>query len=238
MCLAVAAFCGAADFTPVPVTCTMANSSPVINPGNRMEVPAAGFSVLPPQGDSWCVKSLAAQGLSFLKAPVIFVVFGQRASPDALRASVFHAVRFMGLAQGLSDFGLNTDSPEQLKLAVDQMISMHIFSQFIGGITTAERRYLLLESHSEIDGSLGTSCVRFDAKVEARGLNLAPPGVVKELGFIDNRVCAHPRPTSPENRLIWISIVEAYREGDQSTADKVRQEIEPFLRSLQFMPSR
>ena len=138
----------------------------------------------------------------------------------------------------LSDFGFNTKSPEQLKLAVDQMISTHIFSQFIAGITSAERHYRLLESHSEMDSSLGASCVRFDAKVEARGLNLAPPGVVVVLGFIDNRLCAHPRPVSSEKRLIWISIVEAYREGDQSAADKVRQEVEPFLRSLQFMPSR
>ena len=87
---------------------------------------------------------------------------------------VLQAVRFTGLAVDLPDFGFNTESPEQLKVAVDQMISMHIFSQFIGGISSAERRYQLLESHSAVDRSLDASCVRFDAKVEARGLTSTP----------------------------------------------------------------
>jgi hypothetical protein len=136
------------------------------------------------------------------------------------------------------DFGFNIESPDQLKIAVDQMISTHIFSQFTAGISTAERRYQLIESQSAVDRSLDASCVRFDAKVEARGLQWQLPGTVVVLNFINNLICAHPQPPSSKNPLIWMSFVEAYREGEQSAADTVRREVDPFLQSLQFMPPR
>jgi hypothetical protein len=236
--LAVTAICGAAGFTPIPFNCSMAQSSAVTNIHQRIEVSAAGFSVLPPQGENWCVKSLASQGLSFLKAPLSVAVFGQPSSPDELFSVVLRAVRFTGLAVSFPDFGFNTESPEQLKVAVDEMISIHIFSQFTGGISSAERRYQLLESHSLVDRSFGANCIRFDAKVEARGMHLTPPGLVMILNFSNNLICAHPEPASPKSPLIWISFVEAYREGEQSAADMVRREVEPFLRSLQFKTSR
>ena len=178
---------------------------------------------------------MASLGLSFLKAPVIVTVSKQPPSPDELFAVALQAVRFTGFAASFPDFGFNIQSPEQLKVAVDEMISTHIFFQFMTGINSAERRYQLVDSHSEVDRSLGASCVRFDAKVEARGIVLAPPGVVTMLNS-NNLICAHPEPASPKSRLIWISFVEAYREGDQPAADSVRHEVEPFLGSLQFMP--
>jgi hypothetical protein len=238
LCLTVAAFCGAAGFTPVPFNCSMAQGSLVTNLDQRIEVPPAGFSVLPPQGENWCVKSLASQGLSFLKAPMSVAVFGQPSSPDELFPVAVQAFRFTGLAVGLPDFGFNIESPEQVKFAVDEMISMHVFSQFVGGISSAERRYQLLESHSQVDRSFGASCVRFDAKVEERGMHHALPGLVMILNFSNNLICAHPQPASSERGLIWISFLETYQEGGQSTADTVRREVEPFLRSLQFITSR
>jgi hypothetical protein len=234
--LAFAAVCGAAGFTPIPLNCGMLQSSVVMNPEQRMEVSVARFSVFPPQGENWCVKSLASQGLSFLKIPVSIPVFGKPSSPDALLPLVLAAIRFTGIAVGVPNFGFNIDSPEQLKVSVDQMISTHIFSQFTGGISSEERHYRLLESHSVADRSAGTRCVRFDAKVEETGFHPAPPGVVMILNFSDNLICVHPEPANSENRLIWIGFVEAYREGEQSTADTIRREVEPFLHSMQFMP--
>ena len=108
---------------------------------------------------------------------------------------VLQAVRFTGLAVGLPDFGFNTESPEYLKGAVDEMISTHIFSQFAGGIISAERRYQLVESHSLVDSSLDASCVRFDAKVEERGMHQAPPDLVMILNFSNNLVCAQMCPS-------------------------------------------
>ena len=180
---------------------------------------------------------MAAKGLSFLKVPGSVAVFGQPRSPDDLLPAVLQAVRFTGVAVGLPDFGFETGSPEQLKIAVDQMIRIHVFSQFVGGLSSAERHYELLESHSILDTSLDANCVRFDAKVEARGYHKALPGIVV-LNFVNNLICSHPQPPISKSSLIWIGFVETYREGEQSTADAVRREVEPFLRSLQFMPSR
>ena len=236
--LTVAAFCGAASFTPVPLNCGMLQSSLVTNLNQRIEVSASRFSVLPPRGENWCVKSMASQGLNFLKAPVSMAVFGQPSSADELLPQLLPAVRFTALAVDFPDFGFNIESPEQLKVAVDEMIKMHAFSQYTGGMTSAERRYQLLESHSAVDRSLDASCVRFDAKVEERGFQFALPGSVLVLNFINNLICVHPQPASSKSRLIWISFVEAYREGEQSAADTVRQEVEPFLQSLQFMRPR
>ncbi|MGZ9125690.1 MAG: hypothetical protein ACXW48_21885, partial [Candidatus Binatia bacterium] len=162
----------------------------------------------------------------------------QPSSPDERFPAVLQAIRFTGLAVGLPDFGFDIESPEQVKFAVDELISMHVFSQFVGGISSAERRYQRIESHSQVDGSFGASCVRFDAKVEARGMHQAPPGFVMILNFSNNLICAHPQPGSSKRGLIWISFVETYQEGTQSAADTVRREVEPFLRSLKFIPTR
>jgi hypothetical protein len=235
--LIIPSLCGAAVFTPIPFNCSVFDSSLVTNLDKRIEVSASGFSVLPPQGENWCVKSMAAKGLSFLKVPGSVAVFGEPRSPDDLLPAALQAARFTGVAVGLPDFGFKTESPEQLKVAVDQMINIHIFSQFVGGISSAERQYELLESHSILDTSFDANCVRFDAKVEARGFHKALPGIVV-LNFINNLICAHPQPPSSKSPLIWISFVEIYREGEQSTADTVRREVDPFLQSLQFMPPR
>ena len=144
----------------------------------------------------------------------------------------------MGMALALPEFGTEHPSPDQLKVVVDELISHHFFSQVVGGISSAERRFQLVESHSAVDGSFGASCVRFDAKVAEQGAFLAPPDVVIYLNFVNNLVCAHPQPTSAKSSLVWIGFVEVYREGDQSAAATLSREVEPFLRSLEFTGPR
>ena len=138
----------------------------------------------------------------------------------------------------LPEFGTEHPSPEQIKVVVDELISHHFFSQVVGGVSSAERHFQLVESHSAVDGSFGVSCVRFDAKVAEQGAFLAPPNVVINLNFFDNLVCAHPQPTSAKSSLVWISFVEVYREGDQSAAATLSREVEPLLRSLEFTGPR
>jgi hypothetical protein len=144
----------------------------------------------------------------------------------------------MGLAVGLPAFGTDDPSPDQLKVVVDELISHHFFAQVVGGISSDERRFELVKSDSAIDRSYGASCVRFDAKVEEQGAYLTPPDVVMNLNFFNNLVCAHSQLMSANSSLVWIGFVEVYREGDQSAAMTVSQEVEPFLRSLQFEPPR
>jgi hypothetical protein len=231
LCLVLAGFCSAADSQIIQLDCRGLKASGVGR--QRIESLVSGFSVVPPQGENWCVSSMAS-GFFFFKHPASVEILAQPPSPNDLFQAVLQTVRFMGMALALPAFGTEHPSPEQLKVVVDELISNHFFSQVVGGISSAERRFQLLESHSAIDRSYGASCVRFDAKVKQQGAYLAPPDVVMNLNFLNNLVCAHPQPGSSKNGLVWISFVEVYREGDESAAAALNREVEPFLRSLEF----
>jgi hypothetical protein len=235
LCLALAGICSAADSISIPLNCKGLQASGAGQ--QRIEVAAAGFSVIPPQGENWCVRSTAS-GFTFFKHPASVEIPAQPPTPDDLFQVVLQTVRFMGIAVALPEFGTHHPSPDQLKVVVDELISNHFFSQVVGGISSAERRFQLVESDSTVDGSLGASCVRFDAKVAEQGAYLAPSGVVIILHFFNNLVCAHPQPTSATSSLVWIGFVEVYREGDPSAAATLSQEVEPFLRSLEFTGPR
>jgi hypothetical protein len=243
LCLFLASFCSAGDFISIPLDCKGLQATAIGQ--QRIEVPASGFSVLPPQGENWCVSSMAA-GFFFFKHPATVEILAQPPSRSDLFQVVLQSVRFMGMALALPEFGTEHPSPDQLKLVVDELISNHFFSQVVGGISSAERRFELVNSHSAADGSFGASCVRFDAKVEEQGAYLAPPDVVMNLNFSNNLVCAHPQPSSSKSSLVWIGFVEVYRDGDRSAAATVSQEVDSFLRSVEltgprivrhFMPS-
>jgi hypothetical protein len=177
---------------------------------------------------------MASQGFTFFKHPASVQIPTQPPTPNDLFQVVLQTVRFMGIAVALPDFGTHHPSPEQLKVVVDELIGNHFFSQVVGGVSSAERHFQLVDSHSATHGSFGASCVRFDAKVEELGAYLAPADVVINLNFLSNLVCAHPQPTSAKSSLVWIGFVEVYGAEDQSAAATLSGEVEPFLRSLEF----
>jgi hypothetical protein len=233
--LVFAGFCSAAETQTIPLDCRGLKASAVGR--QRIEAPISGFSVVPPQGENWCMSPMAS-GFFFFKHPVSVEILAQRPSRSDLFQVVLQTVRFMGMALALPEFGTEHPSPDQLKVVVDELISHHVFAQVVGGISSAGRRFQLMESHSAIDRSYGASCVRFDAKVEQQGANLAPPNVVVNLNFFNNLVCVHPQPASSKSALVWISFVEVYRQGDQSAAAALSREVEPFLQSLEFAGPR
>ena len=235
LCLVLMGFCSAADSISIPLDCKGLQASGARQ--QRIEVPASGFSVIPPQGENWCVRSMAS-GVTFLKHPAKVEIPAQPPAPNDLFQVVLQAVRFMGMALALPEFGTEHPSPDQLKVVVDELISHHFFSQVVGGISSAERRFHLVDSHSAVDSSFSASCVRFDAKVAEQGAFLAPSGVVIILNFFKNLVCAHPQPVSSKSSLIWIGFVEVHREEDQPVAAMLSREVEPLLRSLEFTGSR
>ena len=236
LCLVLGRFSSAADFVSIPLDCKGLQASEAGQ--QRIQVVDSGFSVLPPQGENWCMRSMASHGFTFFKHPANVEIPAQPPTPNDLFQVVLQTVRFMGIAVALPEFGTHHPSPEQLKVVVDELISNHFFSQVVGGISSAERRFQVMESHSAVDESFGASCVRFDAKVAELGAYLAPPDVIINLNFVNNLVCAHPQTTSPKSSLVWIGFVEVYREGDQSAAATLSQEVETFLQSLEFTGPR
>jgi hypothetical protein len=236
LCLVFAGFSSAADTQTIPLDCKGLQASEAGL--QRIQEADSGFSVLPPQGENWCVRSMASQGFTFFKHPRSVEISTQPPMPNDLFQLVLQTVRFMGIAVALPEFGTHQPSPQQLKVVVDDLIANHFFSQVVGGISSAERHFQLVEAHSAVDRSFGTSCIRFDLRVEEHGAFLAPEGVAVILNFFDNLICAHPQPASSNSSLIWISFVEVYREGDQSAAATLSREVEPFLHSLEFTGPR
>jgi hypothetical protein len=177
---------------------------------------------------------MASRGFTFFKHPANVEIPAQHPTPNDLFQVVLQTVRFMGIAVALPEFGTRHPSPDQLKVVVDELISNHFFSQVVGGISSAERHFQVMESHSAVDESFGASCVRFDATVEELGAYMGPADIVINLNIVGNLVCAHPQPTSANNSLVWIGFVEVYGAGDQSAAATLSQEVEAFLRSLEF----
>jgi hypothetical protein len=67
LCLVLAGFCSAADSVSIPLDCKGLQASGAGE--QRIQVADSRFSVLPPQGENWCVRSMASQGVHFLQTP-------------------------------------------------------------------------------------------------------------------------------------------------------------------------
>jgi hypothetical protein len=235
----------------VPVLGNAANSKPFIfdcaalgrpavkNLKERVEITAQGFSFLPPQGEDWCMQRLKSGIVIFYKTPAFEKSLEKWPTPEQLfHTFVAHAMTldwpFFSL---LTSRKIETNVPnsDELKTLVEEFVKDGAFAQVLVGISSGEHTLKLIESNVVVDSSLGTDCVRFDATIEERGHPQAP-GIVFILNARDNVLCRHP--VSPEVGLIWLSFAERYVQGDQPLADTVKQEFEPFLKSLQFMLPR
>jgi len=67
LCFTAAVCCDAATFTSITLDCHTLQTSAVINPEQRIEIAAQGFSILPPQDDRWCYRLLTSAGVTFFK---------------------------------------------------------------------------------------------------------------------------------------------------------------------------
>jgi hypothetical protein len=234
LCFTVAVCCDAAESAPITLNCETLQTSAVTDLGQRVEIVAHGFSILPPQGQGWCYRAMASAGGSFFKVPKFEKGFASLSSPDQIAALHVFSTIALSLA-GLRDFGAKIKSPEELESVVNLLITEHLFSQIINGVQSAEHRFRLLESNIVSDTSLGALCVKFNAKVEERG-NVQAPGLIFLSNLAGNVVCLHPTATNSD--LIWIGFVERYVQGDQPASEMLKGEYEPFVQSLRFMPPR
>src|SRR5262245_24148483 len=107
--LVLATFSSAADFISIPLNCKGLQASRAGQ--HRIQGSDSGFSVLPPQGENWCVRSMASQGFTFMKHPGSVEIPAQPPTPDDLFQVVLQTVRFMGIAVALPEFGPHYPSP-------------------------------------------------------------------------------------------------------------------------------
>jgi hypothetical protein len=234
LCLTAATCSDAAAFLQPATDCEKLQYSTVINPERPFEIAAQGFSVLPPKGEGWCYRLFATAGIGFFKIPEFEKISGKPPTRDEF--AKLHI--FSGLAMSLKGLaGVDTpiQNPEDLKTLVGVLIREHLFTQMSVGIATAEHRFRLLDSNVVTENDANRTCVRFEATVEERGSPQAPE-LVFLLNLASNVVCRHS--AAPEMGLIWVSFVERYLQGDQPNAHTLKEEYEPYVQSLRFMPPR
>jgi hypothetical protein len=181
-------------------------------PNQRVQLGSPPFSILPPQGENWC-SSILPGGATFFKAPGIVEVPATSPTNEEVLQIALGAVRFFTLAMTIANFGTDPTAPGQLKIVVDELISKHFFSQILSGLSSAERRFQLLDSQSALDNSLGVSCARFGARAESRTVLSAKP-VILNLKFLDNKVCIHPQSIGRKSTLVWIGFATV--EGEET----------------------
>ena len=228
LCAMLAVGCAARAFTPATLDCHALRMTPVTNVDERLEFSTQGFSILPPQGENWCIQSVEPRGVVFGK----HLLSGKLLEKQPRLADVNHT--FAALAMAF-DAKTKIESSAELKAFVDQMLRGGALGALVEGTEGSARRFRLVESNLVLDNYVGSECVRFDAIVEERD-NPRRPGSVLMLNFPNNLLCRHPY--SPGVGLIWISFNERYLQGEQPLAGTMKHEFEPSLRSLQFMPPR
>lgn len=170
----IAAFCcEAASLTPITLNCDKLKSSALTNSARRIEITTQGFSVLPPQGEAWCYRLMASQGISFYKVSRYGKVFEPPRSRAAIAAMHMFSAVAMSL-KGFRDFGPNIQSPSEMQAAVDLLIRDHLFAQILMGVITSEHSFRLLESDIATDSYSGASCVRSTPELKNEAIPRLP----------------------------------------------------------------
>ena len=208
--------------TPISMTCQFLRMASA-NPTERVTLPSVGFSLLPPQGDRWCVGASGPRETTFMSSPLLGKLLDKRPSEAEIR----HSIALVVVAD---------EVPKDSRIETEADMIAFIEQRFLG--KRPGSRFALVESKFVPDSSLGAECIRFDAVVEERD-NPDARGLVLIGVFRDNFLCRHPKTRTPT--LVLVSTSERYVQGTITTAplliDSLRSEWEPSVRSLQFMPS-
>ena len=200
--LSIADFCETATLSPLPLDCKKMQSSAVTNVERRVEIAAQGFSVLPPQGEGWCQRLTASQGVSFYKVATYRRGFEPPRSSAAIAVMHMYSAVAMAL-KGFKDHGANAQSPGEVQAAVDFMLHEHLFAQILMGVITSEHNFRLVESKIVAYSDSGASCARFQATIEERG-NTQGAALVFILNLSRNIVCRHPTAPAIGSHLGWL----------------------------------
>ncbi|MGH2396585.1 MAG: hypothetical protein ACRDFW_06265 [bacterium] len=149
---------------------------------------------------------------------------------------------FAAMAREVSVEEAALESAEELQAFVQRWLRGGGRSRMFGSMTVLDSapvaRFKLVESKVVLDNSLGATCVRWDAVIEERD-NPKVPGSVLIQTIRNNFLCRHPH--SRERVFILIGYSERHMQGEQPQSQLVemlKQEVEPFLRSLRFIRPR
>lgn len=182
--------------------------TPVTAPTQRLEFP--GFSILPPRGDNWFI----APSMSLAPNVTYVAAFAKQTRERT------YTIRAAVLTVDMKDerFGSPTEFLRVVERAIEEEMK-------------TSPRHRLLASRVSLESSLGSNCVVYDQTVEDSGVPQFP-GSIFILTMHGFR-CAHPH---WPRYVIDVGYSQRVPRGDQTLS--VEAEVEPFLKSLMFTPSR
>jgi hypothetical protein len=204
--------------------CKEAGAQSVGGMAHRVEFPASGFSVLPPQGKNWCMRRSGPNGVVFRK------------TEDGNAA---HTV--VTMAQEVSVEEPNLDTVEGLRDFVERWLRAGGNTRWMGLTLVLDDtplpRFKLIESRFDVKNPFAAICVGFDSVTEERGNRRFRDAVL----IMVNRnqfLCRHPH--ARDRLLVLIGTSERYRRDAAPAGglllDFWQGELEPFVRSLRFSP--
>lgn len=231
VCVAVATYlaasCTASPPAPLTLDCYTFGLSPVADPDGRFET--TGFSVLPPRGLEWCVAAIRPGEIVFVRHALMGKLLQVRpTAEDAAHTFVAHA----GLAEPEKPTPFETTSA--LQAFVRQWQARALGTRYEASKVIVLNSPAPNATHIQSDVvpelSLGANCVRYNAVFEERNNPQLPRAVLVLMD--EGVVCRHP--ASP-TLLLFSVFSERYVQGQPRDVDLVRtlrQEVEPFLRSI------
>ena len=204
---------------PVTMDCQVLGMAQVTNLTPRVEITSGQYSLLPPQGKHWCVRTAEPGAIVFSTHPLLGETLYARPSD----AEILHSFS-IGAFQVQVPEGANVETADD------------IFAFVKREYLAPEPRFRAVEATFAPDSSLGANCIRFRAIMEERNNPRAPGAVL--IGVIgDSFACRHPNSRVPT--VVVISPSERYIQGTVARPllmETLRSEWEPSVRSLQFMP--
>lgn len=235
--LLLAASFGYAAQIPIAASaldCKDIGAQAITDSTQRLQFPASGFSVLPPQGDKWCIQRTDRDGIIFFKSPLLLDT-----NPRPARASASHTVVAMAKEVSIEESGL--DSIEGLRDFVARWLRGGGNTRSLGSTLVLDdtplARFKLVESRLDLKNPFSANCVGFDSVTEERD-NPRYRGAVLLMVNRNQFLCRHPH--ARERLLVLIGYSERYMQGAPppagSLVDDWKEQLEPFVRSLQFSP--
>jgi hypothetical protein len=181
---------------PMKVDCQSLQMRSVSNPPQRMEFPSLGYSILPPQGDAWCLPSApGVRSTIFNTHPLMGKALETRPTDAEIRHTFGPGI-------------VAAEAPKGAKLDTPADMFAFVVRELLG--VAPGSRFTLVESRFVPDSSLGAECIRYDAIVEERD-HPGARGIVLTGVLRDNFFCRHPDARTPT--LIWISASERYDQA-------------------------
>ena len=210
------------------LTCAEEEMEEVRNPEQRIY--SAAFSVVPPDGDNWCLTHQSDVMVGFATNPFMGKYVPEKATPEELS----HAFAAIASAQRTIE---QIETPEAFRDFVEQWLHKGMGStmerETIHVSFSPELDIKVVSLQVNVDRSLGHNYVRYEIETEQNNASTYLHWTLTKV--MEGFVC---KPQHPEGLIVVTSFSEKYRKGwedrDLALRNALRKGFVTMLHSVQF----